>query len=321
MPSSISSSENIAARRRQYDERLISMAQGPRDWIFIASIGAAALFFFVLWSLAIPYLPKYLPTLNQSEGNRQVIVDFERDDISSITLAGTSLLYRLSSRLFDVKTANVSLPGQSPVSSAMIASERNPRILVIEINILDRPRNLELEGFARRIFSPPLGLQALNFAYSPVRSVVSRAFDLDVIVDQQARATADAARQLIDRTPEPLNSGEAVSSAARALNKRPVDGTISQSAQDLRAIADRIETSGGKAFYLLMPMHPLVAATEYETRSKDAMIAADPKFSDRLLKIDWNDEIRWEPDGAHLDARSAAIVARQLEQVIAKQTR
>jgi hypothetical protein len=34
-----------------------------------------------------------------------------------------------------------------------------------------------------------------------------------------------------------------------------------------------------------------------KVRGKAAMNAADPKFSDRLFKIDWSGELRWESDG------------------------
>lgn len=321
MPSSISSSETIAARRRQYDERLISMEKKPRDWNFIGMIGATAVFCFVLWSFAVPHLPKYVPSLNQSEGNRQIIMDFVRDDKPAFTLAGTSLAYRLFPRLFGLAMSNTALPGDSTVSSATIASAKKPKILVIEINVLDRPRNPLLERFAARLASPPLGLEALSFAYSPVRSSVSLVYKLDAVVDRQAIASARGAQRLGEQPPAPLNSDEAVSEAAKTLNRRPVTGLISQSAQELRSISDHVEAEGGQAFYLLMPMHPLVATTDYESRSMAAMQAADPNFPNRLLHIDWSNELRWDPDGAHLDARSAAIAAKQIENAIAKRAR
>ncbi|OWV90567.1 hypothetical protein ATY75_15305 [Rhizobium sp. N122] len=265
----------------------------------------------------IPYLPRYLPTLNQSEDNRQIILDFARANTSPLTLAGTSLLYRLSPNLFSQKTANISLPGQSPVSSAMSALQIRPKVLVIEINILDRPRDLQLEHFAKSVVSPPLGFPALGPAYSPVRSIVSIVYNLDAKADKRELASANAARKLLSQLPEPLKYTETISSMAKALDSRPVSATINQSAQELRIIADRIEAQGGKTYYLLMPMHPLLAATDYEARSRHAMIDADPKFGERLLNIKWDDEIRWESDGAHLDKRSAVIAARQLEQAIA----
>jgi hypothetical protein len=321
MPSSTSSSDSISARRRQYDERLISMERKPQDWRFLSLIGATAMSCFILWSFTVPHLPKYVPTLNQSENNRQIIMDFERDNEPAFTLAGTSLAYRLYPQLFSVATSNASLPGESSVSSAAVASEKNPKVLVIEVNILDRPRNHELERFAAGLISPPLGIEALNFAYSPVRSGVSLAYKLDAVVDRQAIASARDAQKLVEQPPQLLNSGETVSEAARALNRRPVTGLISQSAQELRSIADQVEAHGGQVFYLMMPMHPLIAATDYESRGSATMLAADPKFANRLLRIDWSDELRWDPDGAHLDARSAAIAARQLEQAIRRQAR
>ncbi|TAU91251.1 hypothetical protein ELI41_23290 [Rhizobium leguminosarum] len=318
MPSSTSNSEAAAARRRQYDERLISMERSPRDWKFLTAIGATALALFALWNVAIPYLPRHLPTLNQSEDNRQIILGFARDKPSSLTLAGTSLIFRLAPYLFAEKIANIALPGQSPVSSANIALQKQPMKLVIEVNILDRSRDLAIEQFAQRAISPPLGLAALSFANTPTRATVSRLYRLDAKAAKRDVASANAARNLLAQSPEPLRYTETVTSAADALDARPITGTISQSAQELRAIADQVEAKGGTVYYLYMPMHPLLAATDYEARSRRAMTAADPKFRSRLLSIDWNDEIRWEPDGGHVDARSALIVARQLEEAIAR---
>ncbi|WP_197496440.1 hypothetical protein [Rhizobium sp. WYCCWR10014] len=203
------------------------------------------------------------------------------------------------------------------MSSANIALQKQPTTLVIEVNILDRPRDLAIEQVAQRAISPPLGLAALSFANTPARATVSSLYRLDAKADKRDAASANAARKLLSQSPEPLRYTETVSSAAKALDARPVTGTISQSAQELRAIADQVEAKGGRAYYLYMPMHPLLAATDYEARSRRAMTVADPKFGSRLLSIDWNDEIRWEPDGGHLDARSALIVARQLEEAIA----
>lgn len=314
MPSSTSSSEALALRRRHYDERLISMARTPNEKSFLLSIGLTALALFVMWSLIIPQLPKYVPTLNQSDDNRQLVLNFERSEPAAVVLAGTSLLYRLSPLYFSEPPINMALPGQSPMSSAEIAVAKNAETLIIEINILDRGRDTALEQFSRRVLSPPLGLRALSFAYSPVRSFVSQVFDLDAKLTKREMASAAAARRLVDQPPAPLNSGETVSSAAVSLDKRPVSDRIALSARQLREIADSFESRGGKAYYLLMPMHPLLAATNYEKRSQSAMNAADPKFSERLLTVDWSNELRWDPDGAHLDPRSAVLAARRLEQ-------
>jgi hypothetical protein len=317
MPSSTSSSEALALHRRQYDERLISMTRTPNEKSFLLSIGLTALALFVVWSLVIPHVPKYVSTLNQSDDNRQLVMNFQRSDPAPVVLAGTSLLYRLSPLYFsEAPVINIALPGQSPVSSAEIAVAKPAETMVIEINILDRGRDTGLERFSRRVFSPPLGLGALSFAYSPVRSFVSWMFELDAKLTKREAAAATAARRLVDRPPAPLDSGETVSSAAVSLDKRPVSDTIALSARELREIADSFESRGGKAYYLLMPMHPLLASTNYEKRSQSAMAAADPKFSERLLTVDWGNELRWEPDGAHLDPRSAVLAGRRLEQAI-----
>ncbi|MGR9169601.1 hypothetical protein [Rhizobium sp. KDH_Rht_773_N] len=292
------------------------MARTPNEKSFLLSIGLTALALFVVWSLVIPHLPKYVPTLNQSDDNRQLVMNFERSDPAPVVLAGTSLLYRLSPLYFSETPVNIALPGQSPVSSAEIAVAKPAETMVIEINILDRGRDTGLERFSERLLSPPLGLRALSFAYSPVRSFVSLAFGLDAKLTKREAGAATAALRLLDQGPAPLDSGETVSSAAVSLDKRPVSDTIALSARELREIADSFESRGGKAYYLLMPMHPLLASTNYEKRSQSAMAAADPKFSERLLTVDWGNELRWDPDGAHLDSRSAVLAARRLEQAI-----
>lgn len=316
MPSSTSSSEVIEAQRRQYDERLVSMQRKPGDWKFVATIGSSALLCIVLWSIALPYLPRYVPTLNQQQDNRKIIMNYRSISAAPITLSGTSLTDRLSSGLFDTTTANVALPGQSPVSSALVASQKHSKILIIEINVLDRPRAIELEQFGARVMSPPAGLQTLTFAYSPVRSVVSLAYGLDDVLDYQLSASAKSARKLTEKPPEPLRYNKSVYETAKALDTRPADDSVRNSAHELRLIADQLEAQGSRVFYLLMPMHPVISSTQYKARGLRAMADEDPNFEARLLKVDWSEELRWDPDGVHLDSRSAAIAAQQIEKAI-----
>lgn len=314
MPSYTFNSDVTAARRKKHDERLIPMTRAPSDGTFLVSVLATAVVSFVAWTLIVQFVPDTFPSLNQSDENRRIVADYAAAEQSVVTLAGTSLMYRLRADFFDTSTANVSLPGQSPVTSAVIAMNKKPQVLLIEVNILDRARDLELERFGARAVSPPLGLMSLSFVHTPVRAFLAGYAKAAKLVVKSKDLPPNLS--LEDEAPAPLNSGPAVHAALAAIEQRPETPLIQQSALEIRAIADKVEAQGGKPYYVVMPMHPLLAGSHYGRRNREAMMGADPKFADRILNIRWQEDIRWEADGAHLDDRSAAIVATQIQDAV-----
>jgi hypothetical protein len=306
MPSSISSSDALAAARRKHDERLISLAKNPSDRRFLTTITATFVVLTVCWAIAVPHMPKTFPALNQGEMNRAEIIDFERSPPRPVALAGTSLMRRVMSEYFSHDVANIALAGESTVTSASIGASKEPSILVIEINILDRG-------------SETRGLLPAYFSTTPVRGTAASIFDLDKVARVQSDRIRNEGKSIITGAPADPASNDSVVLSIRGWAKRKLLPELNRkSGVELTAIANGVEARGGKVFYVLLPVHPALQQSPYYRRGYNFLRAEDPNFDRRFLAIDWSDEIRWDPDGAHVDGRSAIVVAHQIESALSK---
>lgn len=315
MPSFISSSKF----RAEYDARLIPMSKDPSDRLFLALIAGVTFALACMWNVALPFAPRTYPALNQAEENRARIVDYALSPPPDVVFSGSSLTYRLLPPYFtSLDVRNVSLAGGSPVTGAEIASRRPPRVMVVEINILDRAPREDIVAQAERALRPPMGIPALAETTTPVRAAVATAFRLDAYQSAwtaaiRKRVDAVLAQPALAYTPAPTE-------AVEAWKSRPLIAQTAASASTLKRILDDIEAAGGKGFYLQMPIDAGMAATVYASSGRKALEAIDPKFEERLVTIEWSKDLRWS-DGTHLDDRSAIIVAHQLERFIQSRTK
>jgi len=304
MPSSISSFDRLAENRKKHDERLISMAKNKEDQFFLATVAAAFLVLFFGWAAAVPYMPETFPVLNQGEINRARIVRYEHSPVRPIVLSGTSLMERISPEYFTQDVANIALAGESTVVSASFAARKNPPILLIEANILDRE-------------TTSMSTLPSRFSTTPVRAAVAAMFQLDEIAAQQSAHLRDDVGKMLARGPADSPPAEGVLQSYRSWNSRPLHAELNkESASELAVIADEVEANGGQVFYILLPVHPVLERSTYYRRGLEFLREVDPEFDRRLLAVRWSSEIRWDPDGAHVDERSAVVIAHQIEEAV-----
>lgn len=314
MPSSTSSS----SIRAEYDARLIPMRRSGFDRAFLALTAVVAIVLAAIWNGVLPFVPKSFPTLNQAEDNRAKLVNYALSPQPEVVMSGSSMTYRLLPPYFtSLLVNNMSLAGGSPVTGAAVAATRPPKVMVVEINILDRPPREDLIAEGERVLRPPFGLPVLGETTTPVRAGVAWAYRLDAA---QATQTALYRKRSDTILTQPPAAG--VAASAEVLNvwkARTVIPETAKSAATLKRLLDEVEAGGGHGFYLQMPVDPNMADTAYAKSGRAALEAADPKFGQRFMSIQWSPELRWL-DGVHLDERSAVIAARQVEQVIKERT-
>lgn len=317
MPSSISSFDK---KRVASDQYLVIFTKGRADGRFGISLAVAFGTMILCWNalLATGAVPFSAPALSQAEDNRTRVVEFMRSPESEIAITGTSLTYRLPTSAFNSSTKNVALAGGSSSSSATIGATVGPSILVIELNILDREPDTDLEELSGLIRDPPFGIPALATALSPTRAAIAAVYHLDEVFDERLQAERKSLPLLLDALPAEITQGADLDHAVEAWENRPSRSKVEEvSARAIVSAAEQVETNGGNAFYVLLPLDPRLAATEYASRGVEAVKAIDPEFQERFLSVQWAyDQIRWDSDGAHLDPRSAIVVARQISDAI-----
>ena len=297
------------------DRYLVTFQKNSTDAVVAAVFIMVLAALFALWTAVLPSVPHVFPRLNQAEENRARAVDATLSPTARLGLAGSSLMYRLEPVYFSVPVSNVAIAGGNPVTSAEIAGINPAADILVEVNILDRRSDSELESIVESASHPLLSLRAFRLLTTPVRATVASVFRLDAAEGAKAHALAARLQTLLDGPPAAPLDPASLNDYVKAWNTRaPAAEQTSANAERLKQIADRLAIDGIKLHYILLPAHPEMQKTAYYRRGIDAMKAADPQFDSRFIDIPWDyDELRWEKDGVHLDLRSAALASRQIE--------
>ena len=99
-------------------------------------------------------------------------------------------------------------------------------------------------------------------------------------------------------------------------NKPDHDQIIRRNTAELKHIVEALEGQGISVFFYELPLGPAFARSRYMTTGRSAMVEAFGLERTRWLSLEYpSNELRWT-DGAHLDERSAIIMARSLERAI-----
>ncbi len=99
-------------------------------------------------------------------------------------------------------------------------------------------------------------------------------------------------------------------------NKPDYDWIIRKDAAELKNLVEALEKEGVLVFLYELPIDPALQQSRYSKTDRSALAEALGPDNHRWLSLEYPaDEIRWT-DGAHLDERSAIIMARSLERAI-----
>jgi len=117
----------------------------PQSWFFKCALAAAlCLSFYAVVSLAGPTAPR----LQTSRDGAAILLDrYMNGAVPNVLVAGSSLSARLNEAYFDTPDLKVlGLAGGSAITALEIALTRDslPKIVLIEMNILDRGEDSEL---------------------------------------------------------------------------------------------------------------------------------------------------------------------------------
>lgn len=264
------------------------------------------------------------PSTTTDEIQSKIVDRYLSSAVAPIALAGSSFTVRLREELFHkLYVRNLALPGGSPLTGAAIvelAPAVRPRFIAIETNTLSRGIDQTMLERIRRGNAQPARVPR---HFRPLRT--SAALYQRKLDDRQRfdrNDTSALLRQtaleeaILRKPPAPEYNQRVLATILAEWNKPDHDQIIRRNAEVLKHIVEILETQGISVFFYELPLGPDFARSRYMKTGRLVLAEAFGYDYSRWLSLDYpSNEIRWT-DGAHLDERSAVIMARSLERAI-----
>jgi hypothetical protein len=222
-----------------------------------------------------------------------------------LVLVGSSMTYRLYEGYFQTPVRNLALSGGSPLTGlAIIASyEKLPRTVLVETNIIARPLDGALvSAFGRNDGEPYIW-------FRPTRAVISKLFYWF-----KYRPEAVDAGTLLQGPAEDHDIAASVSEVEQEYAGDLHDAEMVGNIETMKDLVRRLERRGCRVMFFEMPFPPPLNESHYAVLARTLARAAFPNGG-WINTGATEQELRWV-DASHLDERSAAIVARELDRAI-----
>lgn len=239
--------------------------------------------------------------------NYAVAAEYLNRSTHSTVLVGSSLTFRLSEHYFQSSDVeNLSLAGGSPATGmAIIAGAPTPKLVLVEANILNRRLDesfiTKLEGRASSVFRP-------------VRSAAARYETLMHPPVKKRQVSSQVARLIAELPSNVINPDFVKLALSQAADPPPRDAVL-RGLSDIRRYKALLESRGVKVLLFHMPYSPQYEVTPFAAFSTQMATEAYPNVGSWLpINVD-RSQLRWT-DGVHLDERSAALIARAIEEAI-----
>jgi hypothetical protein len=246
------------------------------------------------------------------DGSLITLNRYAQEPIPDIVLVGSSVTFRLSEPYFSTpRLRNLAIAGGSPMTGLEIVAARSrlPKLILVEANILSRAADASLvnrysgvDAGGPLFFRPARALVAAyeNWRHAPL-SYTEASAALDRLV--KAPPSDFDNRPYLQLAIEQANAEDAV----------PVTRT---NVEEIKRLAASIEQHGSRLLLFELPYASELEAARFARETRRIVHGAFPEPG-RWLSIDVaREELRW-PDGAHLDERSAVLVARAIDKAIA----
>jgi hypothetical protein len=278
-----------------------------QSWFLKCGITAAlSLSVYTAISLAGPKAP---PLQTSRDGAVAHLDRYVSDPVPSALLVGSSLTTRLNEEYFDTPDLKVlGLAGGSPITALEVALARDhlPKIILIEMNILERGKDSELvQKFTQ--YSVPVWP-------SPIRSAVAFYERWRHPLPDRAQAKA-AAAALLRNPPSDFDNRIYVERALRGWRTPPISGHVTNDLDAVRRLVEKVEARGSKAYFYLLPLFGALEDSDYAKATAKAAHSAFPDNRQWIHLDGSSPDLRWM-DGVHLDERSSLLIAKQIDQFL-----
>ena len=221
-----------------------------------------------------------------------------------IALVGSSMTFRIYEGYFKTRLRNVSISGGSPLTGlAILASYPSvPHIVLVETNIMSRAPESELiEKFGNNDVAPFQW-------FRPYRAVIS-------FVYYWLKYRSEDVAALRDSTPATYDISASVEQAAVEYARSNFDDAMAENTQTMLRLVSILQARGCRVYFYELPYPGNLGNSHFAVTARTLVHRAFPN-PERWPQLDYPlPSLRWV-DAAHLDERSAAIVAQQMDGVL-----
>jgi hypothetical protein len=263
---------------------------------------------------AMPLVLENIPDFPPITTDRQQFVVFDKyfhSPARPIALVGSSLTFRLREEYFEHRDVrNVALPGGSALTGLAVfeaMSARRPRVIAVETNILSRGVD---EGLLRELQTAKRSWKVLK----PFRTMAALYQGMLYSETPLDRSWTEAVRKTPAAT---YDTGKYIEQTLSEWNKPSYEPIILRDATTVKDLVVKLEQLGVIVFLFELPMSPELDPSLYVKATRKSLKRVFGPSDDRWINLEYPiAELRWT-DGAHLDERSAIIMASALERAIA----
>lgn len=221
-----------------------------------------------------------------------------------IVLVGSSMTFRLYEGYFQAKLRNISISGGSPLTGlAILASYPSlPRVVLVEMNIMSRSLDTDLVvQFGRN------DTAAFQW-FRPYRAAISWVY-------YWLKFDRKDVAQLRSSQPSTYDISTSLDQAKKEYASAGTDEPMAENTRVMKALVSTLEGRGCKVYFYELPYPGNLGTSHFAVTARTLMHDAfpDPK---QWPQFEYPlPELRWV-DAAHLDERSAAMVAHEIDRFL-----
>jgi hypothetical protein len=223
----------------------------------------------------------------------------------NILLVGSSMTSRLYEGYFKTPLRNIATSGGSPLTGlAIVASYPSlPRVVLVEMNVMSRKVERDLvEHFGKNDAAPYRW-------FRPYRAVISWVY-------YWLKLRSENVTALINSAATDYDISAVLHEAASEFASTGTDEPMVENTRTMKQLVSALENRGCKVYFYELPYPGNIGDSHFAITARTLMHDAfpDPR---QWPQLDYHrSELRWV-DAAHMDERSAAIVAREMDRVLA----
>jgi hypothetical protein len=223
----------------------------------------------------------------------------------NIVLVGSSMTSRLYEDYFKTSLRNIATSGGSPLTGlAIVASYPSlPHVVLVETNVTSRTIERDLVAQFGKNDATPFGW------FRPYRAVISWVY-------YWLKSRSENVAALINSAATDYDISAVLRQAADEFASTGTDEPMVENTRTMKQLVSALENRGCKVYFYELPYPGNIGDSHFAITARTLMHAAfpDPK---QWPQLDYHrSELRWV-DAAHMDERSAAIVAREMDRVLA----
>jgi hypothetical protein len=205
----------------------------------------------------------------------------------------------------------MAMAGGSPMTGLEIVAARSrlPKLVLVEANVLSRAADASL-------VSRYSGVDAGGpLFFRPVRALVAAYENWRHAPLSYSEASA-ALDRLVKAPPSDFDNRPYLQLAIEQANAEDARPVTRSNVEEIKRLTASIEARGSRLLLFELPYTSELEAARFARETRLIVHDAFPEPG-RWLSIEVaREELRW-PDGAHLDERSAVLVARAIDKAIA----